>query len=444
MHPGAAAGGLPEGPAHRQSAAGGPGRAGRRQSVVAGGPAASRRARHRRLATRSPSRPASAAAVVAAPVAAPAPAAPAPPPQPAAPAAAPVAASSPDYGMSVFLWGHSDTTSRDLKLVTDLGFRWQKTLFQWRADRRRLQGLLRLVRSRPRGQGQRRRPACRSSRGWTFSPPGRARTARSNGPPDNYQDYADFVSAFVNRYCRGFDHRSRRRHRGLERSQPGPRVGQRDDQQAASRRLRALARWRLLRPPKPPTRRSRSSPPACRQRASPTATPPTTSSTCSGCSTPVCKGNYDVLGAHGNTQAPKWMRRLGSLTRLSARAASISDAIEQLRDVMVKNGDADKRVWLLEFGWTADTLHPNYSLVRGQRGQESRQHPEGAPVRSRHWQPWIGVMTLWTAARSDAGRPTAKSTGGRSPTPTARPRAAYTGLLQARRGGALAGLSPGT
>src|SRR5437764_210347 len=45
---------------------------------------------------------------------------------------APVAGSSPDYGMSAFLWGHPDTTSRDLKLVSDAGFRWQKSLFQWR------------------------------------------------------------------------------------------------------------------------------------------------------------------------------------------------------------------------------------------------------------------------------------------------------------------------
>ena len=35
--------------------------------------------------------------------------------------------------------------------------------------------------------------------------------------------------------------------------------------------------------------------------------------------------------------------------------------VEQLREVMVRNGDADKKVWLLEFGWTSDTVHPNYS-----------------------------------------------------------------------------------
>src|SRR5439155_26065768 len=32
--------------------------------------------------------------------------------------------SSPDYGMSVFLWGAPGSTERDLKLAKDAGFRW--------------------------------------------------------------------------------------------------------------------------------------------------------------------------------------------------------------------------------------------------------------------------------------------------------------------------------
>src|SRR5207253_9956778 len=39
---------------------------------------------------------------------------------------------SPEYGLSTFIWGNPNTTSRDLKLATDAGFTWQKTLFQWR------------------------------------------------------------------------------------------------------------------------------------------------------------------------------------------------------------------------------------------------------------------------------------------------------------------------
>src|SRR5215472_12903526 len=39
---------------------------------------------------------------------------------------------SPDYGVHMFIWGQPSTTQRDLQLAADAGFRWQKSLFQWR------------------------------------------------------------------------------------------------------------------------------------------------------------------------------------------------------------------------------------------------------------------------------------------------------------------------
>ncbi|HEY7044795.1 MAG TPA: hypothetical protein VH419_14090, partial [Nocardioidaceae bacterium] len=44
----------------------------------------------------------------------------------------PERAKSPEYGMNVFIWGNKATTDRDLKKLSDAGFGWQKTLFQWR------------------------------------------------------------------------------------------------------------------------------------------------------------------------------------------------------------------------------------------------------------------------------------------------------------------------
>src|SRR4051794_21828696 len=43
----------------------------------------------------------------------------------------PERAKSPEYGMNVFVWGNTKTTDRDLKKLSDAGFGWQKTLFQW-------------------------------------------------------------------------------------------------------------------------------------------------------------------------------------------------------------------------------------------------------------------------------------------------------------------------
>ena len=119
------------------------------------------------------------------------------------PNAPPRPVSSPDYGMSMFLWGQPSTTERDLKIASGVNFRWQKTLFQW-AD---IEGA-----------------SARACFDWTeadrvvkasnkagvkiiarldFQPAWARRDGAHNGPPDNYQDFSDFVSAFATRYKTG-------------------------------------------------------------------------------------------------------------------------------------------------------------------------------------------------------------------------------------------------
>ncbi|NIN65171.1 MAG: hypothetical protein GTO63_10820, partial [Anaerolineae bacterium] len=38
--------------------------------------------------------------------------------------------------------------------------------------------------------------------------------------------------------------------------------------------------------------------------------------------------------------------------------------VEDLRQIMVGNGDGDKQIALLEFGWTSDPVHPEYAWFR--------------------------------------------------------------------------------
>ena len=72
------------------------------------------------------------------------------------------------------------------------------------------------------------------------------------------------------------------------------------------------------------------------------------------------------------------------------------DVVEQLRDVQVKNGDADRQIWLLEFGWTADPIHPNYSWFAVSEDQKAANIVKAYQYAKKNWTPWIGVMTLWT------------------------------------------------
>jgi polysaccharide biosynthesis protein PslG len=369
-------------------------------------------------------------------------AAPAPTAAPAAASApaSPVAASSPDYGMSVFLWGHPDTTSRDLKLVTDLGFRWQKTLFQWRAIEGACKGCFdwseadRVVKASAAAGVQ-------TIARLDFQPTWARKDGATNGPPDNYQDYADFVSAFLTRY--GAPSTIGRvaaieiwNEVNLDREWGGAAI----NKQQAADYVRFLS---------------------AAYTAAKAADPSVTVITAGLSPTGVTdghsaddvtylqwlfdaglKGHYDVLGAHGNTQAPEVDVVPGSLHDFP-HPSFYFRRIEQLHDVMVSNGDADKRVWLLEFGWTSDTVHPNYSWFAVSEDKKAANIVKALQYARQNWQPWIGVMTLWTLPdpgwtkdREEYWWAITNADG--------TPRAAYAALLQARRGGVLAGISPGT
>jgi hypothetical protein len=352
--------------------------------------------------------------------------------QPVATPTGPLVVSSPDYGMSAFLWGHPDTTSRDLKLVTDAGFRWQKTLFQWRQIEGACKGCFDW------SEADRVVKASRSAgvqiiARLDFQPAWARKDGATNGPPDNYQDYADFVSAFVSRYAAG--------------SSIG-RVGaievwnevnlDREWGGATINKQQAADYVRLL---------------GVAYSAAKAADPSITVITAGLSPTGVTdgrsaddaqylqwlydaglKGKYDVLGAHGNVQAPEVDAPLNSLPNFK-HPSFYFRRIEQLRDLMVKNGDADKRMWLLEFGWTADTQHPNYAWFAVTEDKKSANILRAFDYARQHWQPWIGVMTLWTLPdpswthdREEYWWAITNTDG------TARP--AYADLLQARRKGA--------
>ena len=355
----------------------------------------------------------------------------APPPT----ATLPILVNSPDYGMSAFLWGHPDTTGRDLRLITDAGFRWQKTLFQWR----QIEG------------------ACKGCFDWSeadrvvqasasagvqiiarldFQPAWARKDGATNGPPDNYQDYFDFVSAFVSRY--GSASRVGRvaaievwNEVNLDREWGGATI---DRRQAADY-------VRLL-----------DGAYSAAKAADPAVTVITAGLSPTGVNNghsaddaqylqwlydAGMKGKYDVLGAHGNVQAPEVDAALNSLPNFP-HPSFYFRRIEQLRDVMVKNGDSDKRVWLLEFGWTADTIHPNYSWFAVSEDKKGTNILKAFAYAREHWQPWIGVMTLWTLP-DPAWTPEREEYWWAITNTDGTPRAAYNDILQARKSGDLPG-----
>src|SRR5450759_3913848 len=260
-------------------------------------------------------------------------------------------AKSPEYGMNIFLWGQPATTQRDLQKVQTAGFGWQKALFQWRA----IEGA---------GKGQFDwREADRVVKASNDAgikiiarvdfQPGWARAdGATNGPPDNFQDYSDFMFALVDRYKTG----------------------------SPFGRVHAVALW-----------------------------------------------NEPNLAREWGDKKPDAVQYV-ALLKAGYEGSKKADP-----NVTVISA---KQIWLLEFGWTSDEVHPEYAWHRVTEAQKAQYIVDAYKWAATNWSPWIGVMTVWnlpdpnwTTAREEYWWSIANADGSDRP--------AYTQLRQARQNGFL-------
>jgi hypothetical protein len=110
--------------------------------------------------------------------------------------------------------------------------------------------------------------------------------------------------------------------------------------------------------------------------------------------------------------------------------------IEQLRAIMEAHGDADKQIWLMEFGWTTDRVHPAYAWYATTEERKAELIVQAFQFAHQHWAPWIGVMTLWTIA-DPAWGPNDEQVWWAITNPNGTTRPAYDRLLRARQSGEL-------
>ena len=70
--------------------------------------------------------------------------------------------------------------------------------------------------------------------------------------------------------------------------------------------------------------------------------------------------------------------------------------VEDLRQIMVENGDADKRVVVLEFGWTIDERNnsPYYWHRVDDQFMQGDYMVRAYEYAKQNWKPWIAVMSL--------------------------------------------------
>jgi len=115
-------------------------------------------------------------------------------------------------------------------------------------------------------------------------------------------------------------------------------------------------------------------------------------------------GFFDLLGVHGaGFAAPP---------ELDPADAAAPDSpyggyrffsfrhVEDIREIMIENGDEDKQIVLLEFGWTYDSVNPSYKWHGSDAGIDAALQGKyllrAYEFATENWQPWIGLMSLLT------------------------------------------------
>jgi hypothetical protein len=359
--------------------------------------------------------------------------APAPAPPTPTPLPTQLPLTSPDYGIHTFIWGHPATTDRDLRLGTDAGFRWQKSLFPWREIEGAAKSQFNWTES-DRVVRATNAAGLRIIARLDFEPLWARRDHAHNGPPDNYQDYWEFVSAFVSRYRTGSS--IGRAHAVEIWNEPNldREWGNQPINQAS-----AADYVRLLGGAYQAAHAADPNVVVLTAGLSPTGVTDSHSADdleyLKWLYAAGIQGKFDALGAHANTQAPEVAVPFGSLKDFP-HPSFYFRRVEQVRQVMVDNGDSAKPIWLLEWGWTSDKIHPAYAWFAVTEDKKADNLVEAFKYAREQWSPWIGVMALWTLP--DPGWDESREEYWWAITnPDGTPRPAYTRIRTARHNGVL-------
>ncbi len=307
---------------------------------------------------------------------------------------------SPDFGAQAFLWWRGEVADRDLGLLKDAGFRWVKQLFSWQdiegagkgqfdwsnadrvVDQVNKSGLKLIVR--------------------VSADPDKPFWAGT--PPASTQHFADFVGALAKRYAGRIHAYQIWNEPNLAREwgnkQPDP-AGYTRMLKAAYSAIKAADPNAIV--------ISAGMAPTTRDDA--VAMPDL--KFYQGMYNAMNKnsaGYFDMLGAHaaGYAVSPETDPQVvvddpklhnndpsqGDLLRVYAFRH-----LEDVRALMEKNGDAGKRIAVLEFGWTTDNRPDSPYYWHGAGAgiddvTQARYLVNAYKYAAEHWQPWIGLMSM--------------------------------------------------
>jgi hypothetical protein len=344
---------------------------------------------------------------------------------------------SPEYGVVPHLMGYPETTPRDVGLIKDAQFQWIKLTVPWRSVEASCKGCIdwddldRVV-------------GAASAAGLKIlarvdHPPAWARAIPAeNGPPDDPYNYADFVSEMARRYANGSPKGTIHaiqiwNEPNLSREWGGTGVEPIINRRAAVEYMSLLRQSYELIKQMDPTKIVVSA------GLSPTGTNDGTAQPDDVYLTWLYENDLDeytdAIGVHapGYGSSPE--------TEINSNPAFPHPSfyfrrVEQIHDIMVKNGDGAKQVWVLEFGWTTDTMHPDRSFYAVTPEQQADYIVRAFQYARTYWSPWIGPMFVWNMPDPTWTQDNEQWWWSITET-DGTPRPAYTAIKDARASGAL-------
>jgi hypothetical protein len=310
----------------------------------------------------------------------------------------PLRMASPEYGMQAFMWWRPEVASRDLQAIRDAGFGWVKVGFGWRDIEGAEKGVFDwsrtdLIVQQANSEGIDLLVRIDHQPGWAGG------AFPVNGPPDDLDDLADFLTALTSRY-RGrirayqvWNEPNLAREWGGRVPDPGQFVEMLRVAYAAIKAgdPNAMVISGGLSPTGSWTDEARPDDWYLRSMYE----------AMGGDST----GYFDVLGAHGaGYKSPPEIdpAEVEANPDLGGHRAFAFRRIEDLRAIMVEYGDADKQVALLEFGYTSDPRPESpYNWHAVSEETKAEYLVRAYQFAKENWSPWIGVMSLIYMADPD-------------------------------------------
>ncbi|NKQ37793.1 MAG: hypothetical protein HF973_19545 [Chloroflexi bacterium] len=299
---------------------------------------------------------------------------------------------SPEYGIQVAQWWNvDDVLPRNLAMVNEMGFGWVKHNFPWRdiekekngydwyrpdriVDQANDAGLKLLVRLD-------RHPL------WSVQPYLPDERITENQPPYNYQDFGDFCYALADRYKGRIAAYQVWNEPNLSRE-----WGNQSPNPAEYTELLKICYENI----------KTADPEAIVISAglAPTGTQPPDAMP----DTDYLQGMYDAgaadyfdalgLNAPGYKAPPDLPPEEGLQPEWGGHRWNTFRHVEDMRQIMIQNGDADKQVAILETGWILQQdLHPDYTWFGVTEAQQADYLVGAYQYAKENWQPWIGLIT---------------------------------------------------